>query len=189
MQFDGTNLGTDYKLFVAKHSSSLGETWIEETSVCNTAGQSYGIAVETDEDSYFQVGSIDQSSLTFGSSTLNVSLAYKYSIFSNRGVDHGSTSTFKIAPNSDNTSITGFSSDDLGVYPNPSDGSSLSLYGLKDNVKYQFYIMDLSGKLIQHNSNITNGPIIISENLVPGVYFLTVSSDKAKGFTTRIMIE
>lgn len=69
----------------------------------------------------------------------------------------------------------------FSIYPNPAQ-EIITIKGLNSET-YTARIIDLSGKLIQNNIQLSNSKLNIS-NLQSGVYFLSITSDK--GLTNQV---
>ncbi len=71
-----------------------------------------------------------------------------------------------------------YPNDHFSVYPNPSDGKITIDAALK-NEEIKLSVVDLSGKTIYSASVISNQTIDLSKNVLPGMYFLRISSASA----------
>ena len=62
----------------------------------------------------------------------------------------------------------------ISLYPNPNDGQFyLELSSLKE--KASISIIDVLGRLVYTNNNVTPGTVEINQNFASGMYVVTVS--------------
>ncbi len=83
----------------------------------------------------------------------------------------------------------------MKIYPNPfSETSTLEFYSERSNEKIELNIYDMTGRLVQVNPKITtlngrNESQLKKGNLLPGIYFIHIASEKNGAQTLKVIIQ
>lgn len=140
-------------------------------------------------------GTLKTYTYTFDNSTANYDMtkcevvvfvrdAVNEEIISGNGAAVGSTSPISVESYS-------FSTENIRVYPNPLDHSSVLQIDLTENCEVAYEISDVAGRIVYQKNlgkldagmNFVNLPVDVIEN---GVYFINITSEKSR-FSLKVI--
>lgn len=72
-----------------------------------------------------------------------------------------------------------FSNSDISIYPNPTSDSVI-ISSLNNSSSFEYSIYDITGKLIQNTTTLSNSNKLILKQLSTGIYFIHLNNNESK---------